>query len=60
VIARRLAKARDEIKQADRYEYLVVNDDFEAAAEELRAIIKARRLRQNRREALLRSLVGDT
>lgn len=58
VIAARLAKARDEIKQADRYEYLVVNDDFEAAAEELRAIIKARRIRQNRREALIASLVG--
>ena len=60
VIARRLAKARDEIKQSDRYEYLVVNDDFDAAAEELRAIIKARRIRQNRREPLIRSLVGST
>jgi guanylate kinase len=59
VIARRLAKARDEIQQADRYEYLVVNDDFEAAAEELRAIIKARRLRQNRRRELIASLVGN-
>ena len=60
VIARRLAKARDEIEQADQYEYLVVNDDFDAAAEELRAIIKARRIRQNRREALIASLVGTT
>ena len=59
-IARRLAKARDEIKQAERYEYLVVNDDFDAAADELRAIIKACRIRRNRREALIESLVSAT
>ncbi len=58
VIERRLNKARDEIRQADHYEYLVVNDDFDAAAEELRAIIKARRIRQNRRTGLIASLVG--
>jgi guanylate kinase len=58
VIARRLAKARDEIKQGVQYEYLVVNDDFEAAAEDLRAIIKARRIQRNRRDALLASLIA--
>jgi guanylate kinase len=58
-IARRLAKAKDEIKQAERYEYLVVNDDFEAAADELRAIIKACRIRRNRRAALIESLVSS-
>lgn len=60
VIERRLAKARDEIKQADRYEYLVVNDDFDAAAEDLRAIIKARRLAKARHQELIQTLVGGT
>lgn len=60
VIEHRLAKARSEIEQAPLYDYLVVNDDFDTAAEELRAIIKARRIRQNRHERLIASLIeGD-
>jgi guanylate kinase len=58
VIEHRLAKARAEIERGRAYDYLVVNDDFETAADELRAIIKARRIRRNRRGALIGALVG--
>lgn len=41
VIARRIANARGEIAHAQRYDYLVVNDDFSLALEQLKAILIA-------------------
>ncbi|HET6347862.1 MAG TPA: guanylate kinase [Candidatus Krumholzibacteria bacterium] len=47
-LAVRLANARTEISASARYDYLVVNDDLERAAEELRAIMVAERCRRER------------
>lgn len=47
-IARRLAEARSEIAECEIYDYLIVNDDFEKAAADLRAIVTAARLRASR------------
>lgn len=47
-IARRLARARDEVKLWRRYDYLVVNSDLKEAAEHLTAIITAERCRTAR------------
>ncbi len=47
-MARRLQQGRDEVKEAAWYDYLVVNDDLETAAEELRAIVTAARCRASR------------
>jgi len=44
-IAARLAVAAEEINEIDRFEYLVINDDFDAAVNELAAIILAERSR---------------
>ena len=46
--ARRLARARDEVKLWRRYDYLVVNRDLKEAAEHLTAIITAERCRTAR------------
>lgn len=54
-IRRRLGVAVEEIEQFVRYDYLVVNDDFDAAVDELRAIVLAERCRRSRR-----STVGKT
>ena len=43
-IRRRLRQARIEIEQYRRYDYLVVNDDFERAVDDLSAVIRAERL----------------
>ncbi|KAA6184813.1 guanylate kinase [Thiohalocapsa marina] len=51
VIAGRMAKARDELSHLDEYQYLVVNDDFDVALAELRAIVAAERLRRPRQVA---------
>ena len=46
-ITTRLAEARTDMSQASRYDYLIVNDDFDRAHEELMSIIRAsRQLRQ--------------
>ena len=45
VIRKRLSLAREEMGYAERYDYVVVNDDLQAAFEGLRAIILAERLR---------------
>ncbi|MGD2112344.1 MAG: guanylate kinase [Gammaproteobacteria bacterium] len=61
VIARRMRDAVSEMSHYEEYDYLVINDVFEQARDELAAIIRARRLRlafQTRRHAgLLASLL---
>ncbi len=53
-IARRLAAARDDMSHALEFDYIVVNDDFQHAVDDLLAITRARRLTvdaQMRRQA---------
>jgi guanylate kinase len=62
VIARRMRDAVKEISHYDEFDYLVVNDEFDTALQELRAIVLARRQRlavqQHRRRALIRELLA--
>ncbi len=44
----RLQRAREEVRHYVEYQYVVVNDDFTRAAEELKAVILAERLRSDR------------
>ena len=44
VIAKRIAQAMAEMKQYHRFDYLVVNDNFEQAVDDLQNIIQAQRL----------------
>ena len=46
VIEKRMAQAVDEMSHYQEYDYLVINDDFETAVQDLWAIVKARRLRR--------------
>ena len=48
VVERRMADARSELSHYAEYDYLVVNDDFATALDDLRAIIRAERLREPR------------
>ena len=47
VIKRRLATAERELQLADRYKYVVVNDQLETAASEICAILKAEEMAQD-------------
>lgn len=54
VIQRRLDRAREELKEVSRYDYLVVNDIVSEAAEEVLAILRAERCRTSRRIDLIK------
>ncbi|MGF1511911.1 MAG: guanylate kinase [Myxococcota bacterium] len=56
VVTLRLEKARGEIAQARDYDFIIVNDDFDQAAADLRAIIRVQRMRLNRPLELLEQL----
>jgi len=51
VIARRLAAAEEEIAHAVEYDYVIINEDFNRAALDLRSVIRAERLTLTRQLA---------
>ena len=51
VIARRLAAAREEISHFAEFDYVIMNDDFARAAQDLASIVRAERLRLRRQLA---------
>ena len=58
VIAGRMARAREEMAHYPEYDYLVVNDRFEAALGELASVLVAERLRRARAEARLSDVLA--
>jgi guanylate kinase len=58
VIDRRLARARGEIEQWTFYDYVIVNDDFDAAYAKLAAIYQAERERRFRNSWLQPFVAG--
>ena len=52
----RLDRAREEYREATFYDYIVINDDADAAAQELNAIILAEKCRFSSREQFLREI----
>ncbi len=62
VIAGRMARARDEISHWGEYDYILVNDNADLCLAELRAILKAERLRRKRQLGLadfVRGMLGE-
>ncbi|HEY7658062.1 MAG TPA: guanylate kinase [Burkholderiales bacterium] len=58
VVARRLAAAREEISHVSEYEYVIINDDFDRAAQDLRSVIRAERLKLARQLARNLNLIN--
>ncbi|CAH0541823.1 Guanylate kinase [Vibrio marisflavi CECT 7928] len=63
VIAKRMAEAKAEISHYDEYDYVIVNDDFDAALMDFKAIIRAERLKQDKQAAkyngMLKALLSE-
>jgi len=63
VIAKRMAQAVAEMSHYAEYDYLIVNDDFDAALSDLKTILRAERLRmcrqKQRHDALITKLLAD-
>jgi len=58
-IERRMAVARDEIKHALDFEYIIVNESFDVAVTDLQSIVRAARLSRPQQEARLASLLAQ-
>ncbi|HBI22483.1 MAG TPA: guanylate kinase [Legionella sp.] len=58
VIADRMQQAREELSHYDEFDYLIVNDDFNQAASELKAIVQSHRLRMARQSMQQRKLLS--
>ena len=63
VIAQRMAAAREEMSHFDEFDYVIVNEDFDTAVQEMCAIFQASRLRcaaqQQRYAALTAALLRE-
>lgn len=57
-IARRMAKAHDEIGHWQEFEHVIVNDDFEQAVAAVRAVLLAARLATKRQPGLAAFVAG--
>ncbi|GEA52088.1 guanylate kinase [Vibrio inusitatus NBRC 102082] len=51
IIAKRMSEAKSEMSHYDEYDYIIVNDDFDAALMDFRAILRAERLKQDKQTA---------
>jgi guanylate kinase len=62
VIRQRLDNSREEIAHLDDFDYLIVNDSFDRALDDLCAIVRAHRLRRTgqarRQNGLIQALLG--
>jgi len=58
VIAARLANSLSEMKHWGDYDYIVINDDLDAAFAQVRAVVTAERLRRDRRPGLFDFVQG--
>jgi len=54
----RMRKAQEELKASSFYEYVIVNDDLEIAAQKLQSIVLAERCKVKRNQKLLQTFNG--
>ena len=59
-VAKRMAKAADEISHWPEYDYVIVNEDVDTAGAQIDAILAAERLRRRRRVGLTQFVRGLT
>jgi guanylate kinase len=57
VVRRRLSAARKEMEEWGEFDYAIINEDLEAAVDELRSILVARRAGKSRRRERLESIL---
>ncbi len=59
VIAKRMSRAAQEAVFAEQYDYIIVNDEVEACARRLHALIRSQRMRAGSNLAFLRKLQNE-
>jgi guanylate kinase len=58
VIARRMEAAREDISHVGEFDYAIINDEFDVAVDDLRAVFRAERLKIDRQLARHRDLIS--
>jgi|SRR2546425_3315965 len=58
-VARRLGLARGEVEKSPYYDYAIINDDFETAYRQLRAVLEAAPCQIERQRPLLEAILGE-
>jgi len=59
VIAKRYGEAVNEMSHYAESDYIVINDDFQQALDDLKAIVHSQRLRQQRQDQIHQRLIAD-
>ncbi len=59
VVAKRMAKANDEISHWAEYDYIIVNDDLEKAEQDLFTILRAERIKRMQHATFVAELTKD-
>ncbi len=59
IIAKRYAEAVNEMSHYSESDYVVINDDFQTALHDLKAIVHSQRLRQIRQDRVHQKLITD-
>jgi guanylate kinase len=57
-IARRMEAAREDISHVGEFDYAIINDEFDVAVDDLRAVFRAERLKIDRQLARHRDLIS--
>lgn len=58
-IARRLAAVRDDVSHVLEFQYIIVNESFDAAVSDLQAVVRATRVARERQAERLASLIAE-
>lgn len=58
-IRKRIARAAEEVKEAEQYDYILINDDIEAAVDDFRKIVKAEHYRSANQAELINRLKDE-
>lgn len=58
-ILMRLTIARDEIAQADNYDYIVINDDLDTAVNDVMSIVRAEMLRKDKMMNIVSEVINN-
>jgi guanylate kinase len=59
IIARRMRDAINEMSHYDEFDYVVVNDEFSEALEDLATILASQRLRRDRQQTTLKPMMSE-
>tara|TARA_R110001583_G_scaffold7720_10_gene37986 strand:+ start:9104 stop:9727 length:624 start_codon:yes stop_codon:yes gene_type:complete len=59
IIAKRMSQAQSEMSHYNEYDYLIINDDFELASQELSSIVSAVRNKQSKQSVVYQKMIAE-